>query len=322
MLFSSVLLNTDPIECKEPSLANPDVPITEGGEGDMDVSTVYNTHWDVQVDSRLTMEYTVNGLIFHPLTKQLVVRAGDSEGPVQVRDSRDGHLVQRLGKGVGNITDPQTNRQIALDTTRDLYLLPCADGSLVRMEMDGRVRDVAILGFDLRGVTYVDPDDVYVVSDVSGYASRVLVVCPHTLTVTKRLGDRKTFISARNVCVGDIGGATTIVVSDWGRCALLLYTTDGELIRTYGPATPLGDMTKPQGVSVDRSGRIVICDKNNYRVLRVWSDKDGDHWECLLGRGQLDGQPFGVAIDDVNRRMAVEVFYKYNDKSNIIMYSF
>ena len=89
---------------------------------------------------------------------------------------------------------------------------------------------------------------------------------------------------------------------------LSLYSVSGELIRTYGPDThTLARLSRPWGVSVDRSGRSVVCDYNNYRVLLVWSDKDGDHWECPLDKEQLGGFPLCVAIDNDNRLMAVSV---------------
>ena len=80
-------------------------------------------------------------------------------------------------------------------------------------------------------------------------------------------------------------------------------------MRTYGPDThTLGRLSYPCGVSVDRSGRVVVCDYYNNRVLCVWSDKDRDHWECLLDKEQLGGYPQCVDIDNDNRLMAVSVY--------------
>ena len=123
----------------------------------------------------------------------------------------------------------------------------------------------------------------------------------------RSLGDEGTFSFPYNICVGDINGSTTIVVSDYGNNTLYLYSVSGELIGTYGPEThTLGRLNGIRGVSVD-TGRIVVCEKDNYRVLCVWSDKEGDHWECLLNKEQLCGYPRYVDINNDNRMMAVSV---------------
>ena len=196
---------------------------------------------------------------------------------------------------------------IAIDSHRELYLLPCNDGSLVRMEMDGRVRDTTKLGSKLCGAAYIPDHDLYVLSDYVDN-SRVFLVSSDRLTVVRSLGDKGTFSGPFNVCVGDINGSTTIVVSDWGKNTLNLCSVSGELIGTYGPEThTLGSLNGPWGVSVDKSGRIVVCDFGKARVLRVWNDKDGDHWECLLDKGQLGGWSRCMDIDNDNRLMAVSV---------------
>ena len=123
---------------------------------------------------------------------------------------------------------------------------------------------------------------LYVLSAYERGNSRVFLVSPDTLTEVRSL--KGPFSSPRNVCVGDINGVITIVVSDYGSNKLFLYTVDGELIKTYGPSTTSGlrDLCRPQGVTVTKGGHIVVCNHGNQCVYRVWSDNDGDHWECLL----------------------------------------
>ena len=165
------------------------------------------------------------------------------------------------------------------------------------------------LGSSLCGVAYLQDQDMYVLSDI-GKPTRVFVVSADKPTqVVRTLGNNNTLRKPLNICVGDINGCTTIVVSDRDNHTLYLYSVSGELMRTYGPEThKLGRLNGPHGVSVDRSGCIVLCDSDNYRVLRVWSDKDGDHWECLLDEEQLGGSyPWSVDIDNDNRLMAVIV---------------
>ena len=86
------------------------------------------------------------------------------------------------------------HRQISLDTTRDLYLLPCADGSLVRMEMDGRVRDTTKLGSSLCGVAYLQEQDMYILSDIGSHTRIFMVSAEQPTTVVRTLPDRNTFV--------------------------------------------------------------------------------------------------------------------------------
>ena len=226
--------------------------------------------------------------------------------PVQIYNTK-GEQVKTVGQNSPPVAATRFSRQLAIDTKRDLYLLPCDNGSLVRMDKDGRVRDTTKLGSGLCGVAYIPDHDLYVLSDCEWY--NVFLVSPDTLTVVRSLSDKGTFSDPYNVCVGDFNGSTAIVVSDYGHHTLYLYSVSGELIRTYGPEThTLGRLWYPCGVSVDRGGRIVVCDEDNNRVLRVWSDKDGDHWECLLDKEQLGGCTRCVDIDNDNRLMAVSVY--------------
>ena len=173
--------------------------------------------------------------------------------------------------------------------------------------MDGRVRDTTKLGSSLCGVAYLQDQDMYVLSDV-GKPAGVFVVAADKPSQVVRTFQDKTFDKPQNICVQDINGSTTILVSDWRSNTLYLYSVSGKLMRTYGPYTnKLGNLSGPFGVSVGRAGRIVVCDQGNSRVLRVWSDKDGDHWECLLDKEQLGGEPWCVDIDNDNRLMAVRV---------------
>ena len=86
-------------------------------------------------------------------------------------------------------------------------------------------------------LTYHTTTCMYCLTVAAG-TSRVFLVSPDTLTEVRSL--KGSFSSPRNVCVGDINGVTTIVVSDYGSDKLFLYTVDGELIKTYGPSTTSG----------------------------------------------------------------------------------
>ena len=229
----------------------------------------------------------------------------------------DGNLVKQMGEDIEGLTG--FYKQVAIDTRRNLYLISDNTGCLVRMESDGTFQDLTFLDCELWGVAYLTKEDLYVLSGIlpGKRGSKMFLVSPETLTVVKSLVDKGTFCGPYNVCVGDISGSTTIVVSDCDKDTLYLYSVSGELLKSYGPEThTLGRLTGPWDLSVDRRGRIVVCDGGNDRVLRVWSDKDGDHWECLLDKGQLGGSSRCVDIDNDNRLMAVSV------KQTVKLYTF
>ena len=250
----------------------------------------------------------ISGVCFDKNTKDLIVRVmKNPTGPVKIYNT-EGRQVKTTGQNSVTVAATSDCRQIAMDTKRKLYLHACDNGSLVRMEMDGRVRDTTTLSSSLHGVAYIPNHDLYVLSDLVRFNSRVFLLKPDTLTVVRCLGDKGTFRSPYNVCVGDINGSTTIVVSDYYRANLYLYDVNGEMIRKYGPEMHQpGGLSGPRGVSMDKNGCIVVCDHGNSCVLGVWSDKDGDHWECLLDKGQLGGAPLCTDIDNDNRLMAVSV---------------
>ena len=264
--------------------------------------------WNLKHDRDINIETGILGLSFVGNTnKELLVRVQDLVLSIIVYNT-DGKLIKQMGEDIEGLTG--FYKQVAIDTRRNLYLISDNTGCLVRMESDGTFHDLTFLDCELWGVAYLTKEDLYVLSGIlpGKRGSKMFLVFPETLTVVKSLVDKGTFCSPYNVCVGDINGSTTIVVSDCDKDTLYLYSVSGELLKSYGPDIhPLGKLTGPWDLSVDWIGRIVVCDRGNYRVLRVWSDKDGDHWECLLDKEQLGGYPRCVDIDNDNRLMAVSV---------------
>ena len=259
-----------------------------------------NAEWNLKHDRDINIESFVLGLSF--IEDELLVRVDDSRSPIRIYD-QVGRLKNQFAKGASELVGQP--RQVSMDTHRNLYLIPSRYGFLVRMKSDGTLQDKTRLGVELYGVAYIADQDLYVLSDCVDRL--VLLVSPVNLTVVKTLGGKEMFSKPQNICVGDINGSTTIVVSDWHNETLYLYSITGDLIKTHYPWTDIGRLRCPWGVSIDRSGCIVVCDRDNYRVLRVWSDKDGDHWECLLDKEQLGGRPRCVDINNDNRLMAVSV---------------
>ena len=258
--------------------------------------------WDMQHVSSINIGHTVVGFSFIGNTnEELLVRSDDKANPIRVYN-KEGDLIKQMGADIKELTGHY--RQVCMDNHRELYLIMDNQGCLIRMESDGTVRDTTHLGGVFSGVAYIAEQDMYVLSAYSEDDKCVFLMSPDTLTEVISLGDEGTFSTPYNVCVGDINGSTTIVVSDCGTNTLYLYSVSGELIKTYGPEThTLGRLNGIWGVSVDKTGHIVVCDIN--RVLRVWSDKDGDHWEYLLDKEQLGGRPRCVDINNDNRLMAV-----------------
>ena len=259
------------------------------------------TQWNLRQLADITGACEPLGLSFADSAKpQLLVRVNDGINPIRVYNT-NGSLNMLMGIDTQGMIGAY--RQVAVDTSRSLYLLPGNNGLLIRMGTDGVVRDTTKLGADLCGVAYIPEIDLYALSDIT--INNVFLVSPANLTVIWSI-EKGSFHFPNNVCVGDINGSTTIVVSDCGTNTLYLYSVSGELIKTYGPEThTLGRLSGIWEVSVDKTGGIVVCDKDNFRVLRVWSDKDGDHWECLLDKEQLPENPYCLDINIDNSLMAV-----------------
>ena len=264
----------------------------------------------------------ITGVTFRNKPTQLVVRNVMNRTVMNrttiKRYSLDGNLIKETQLNTHrakNILFHQitpTISTIAIDSRRDLYLLPCDNGILVRAGLDRKVTDTTKLrrkrGRALDGVAYIPDYDLYVLSEYDDEKGRVFLVSPDTLTKVRSL--KGPFSSPRNVCVGYINGVTTIVVSDYASDKLFLYTVDGKLIKTYGPNTTSGlrDLLGPRGVTVTKDGHIVVCNHGIQCVYRVWSDYDGDHWECVLDTRDVGWRPWDVAIDNNTRVMAVTYY--------------
>ena len=80
-----------------------------------------------------------HGLAIDSKTQRLVVRRRITRAPITVYDFQ-GQQLQILGTGAANITGADF-QGIAMDTKRDVSILPMSDGSLVTMGMTGTVNN-------------------------------------------------------------------------------------------------------------------------------------------------------------------------------------
>ena len=114
-----------------------------------------------------------------------------------------------------------------------------------------------------------------------------------TLTLTKPIAGWQpvgiAFDAAGNLYVGDMGGAfAKVEVIDRG----------ANVVRTFGEANKLAF---PNGLAVDKAGRVYVADSNNGRLLVF--DQQGS-LVAQVGRGAGEGNlglPRGVAVDDQDR---------------------
>ena len=77
-----------------------------------------------------------------------------------------------------------------------------------------------------------------------------------------------------------------------------VYTASGDYIRRFGSKGSWDrQLSRPYGVCVDGSGRVVVCDGGNKRVVRYWWQRDVEQWDVILTPQQLGGRfPLSVQI--------------------------
>ena len=84
--------------------------------------------------------------------------------------------------------------------------------------------------------------------------------------------------------------SVNIYLGDWANHCISVYTASGDYIRRFG-SQGSGDrqLSHPCGVCVDGSGRVVVCDRGNKRVVRYWWERDVEQWDVILTPQQLGG---------------------------------
>ena len=261
---------------------------------------------NLKTETNFNAGKNIYGLAVDSVRERLVVRRSDTTAPITVYDFQ-GQQLQVLGKDVDGIAGG--GQGIAIDTKRDLYILPMADGSLVTMDMNGIVIDeIKLLKTTLNGAAYCETE-FYVTSSI--FPHKIYLIDPNTKQKVASFSPNTTFNYTRYVhsCQFTSGGVTkpVIVVSDKNDHCIKVFNISGHLLHTYGKAgRGDGELKSPYGVCIDPGGRIIVCDSDNNRVASFWSEGDKDKWEILLGKDKLPGgyHP-NVACDPVTRRLFV-----------------
>ena len=278
---------------------------TEGAAGNSrtEVSTT-DVNPGVKLEHEITVGNTVFDVTFNPATSQVVVKTDDESAPIKVYDLKGNKLTQ-FG---GDIDGLSGDGCMSLDSHRDLYLAAC-DGHLTTVTMDGQRKDrIDMEGCELRGVTYIREDDLYVVSVL---IDKVMLIDPRTKEVVRSFGSKGTgpgkFDYPGYISTYTDQGKPVIVVSDCNNHRVQLLDLYGTHLHTYGSyGDGDGQLYHPRGVVVDPTGRVIVCDGNNNRVVSFWREDGQDKWQCLIPQGQLQGSPWYMDIDPTHNIVAVE----------------
>ena len=206
-----------------------------------------------------------------------------------------GECVREVGKGM-------VGSRVCVDTRRDCLVVSVYDRLLCIDREGGKVREIRVPGArDLYGVVYCEERDVYVVGDVGVHC--LWYIDAGSGAVVRQVGSEGSeegqfksplYLYHHHVSEGECH----IYVSDRDNHCISLYTASGDYIRRFG-SQGSGDrqLFYPYGVCVDGSGRVVVCDRGNKRVVRYWWERDVEQWDVILTPQQLGGgSPWCVLI--------------------------
>ena len=258
--------------------------------------------------TRLTHKHSIQedayDVTFNPARSQLVVKTTDKSAPIKVYDLKGNKLTQ-FGGGIDGLSGRGC---MSLDSHRDLYLVAC-DRRLTTVTMDGQRKDrIDMKGCKLTGVTYIKENDLYVVSDISN--DKLKLIDPRTKSVVRSFGSKGTgpgqFNYPYNITSYTDQGKPVIVVRDANNHRVQLLDLYGTHLHTYGSkGSGDGQLDWPCGVVVDPTGRIIVCDQYNKRVVSFWREDGQDKWQCLIPRQQLPWKPYCIDIDTTHKTLAV-----------------
>ena len=266
------------------------------------------------------VDLNIHGLVIDKQTQRIVVRTGPGNYHPLVTFDYLGNRVCGMGKGASFVDN--TIRSIALDTKRGLYLLPTTD-KLYRVDRSGQETDNILIqgNVELRGVTYLSVEDLYVVTDRDN--DKVIILNPNTKQEVRSFhgDDSDTFNHPLSVTsyVDKIHNKSVIVVCDTDNNRVVEMDLHGQFIRQYGKT---GNMNKrfkqPRSACVDvKQDRVLVSDCCHDRIMSCLHASNGQVQKtCLLTKEQLGGdQPFNIDCDSDSGLLVVSTFI-YNPATN------
>ena len=159
--------------------------------------------------------------------------------------------------------------QLALDSAGRVYVFQRAEPPVLVFEPSGKFRAAWGRGCvaDAHGI-FISPEDRVFLVDRDAHQVLIFTVDG---TLVGALGERHVprlqapFNHPTDVAVAPDGD---IYVSDgYGNSAVHCFAPTGELRRTWGcPGTGPGEFSTPHAIWVDRSGRVLVADRENNRV--------------------------------------------------------
>ena len=274
--------------------------------------TLYGRVNQPQRVDTITTESNIYGLTVDTDNQRIITRRQDAKAPICVYN----YMGERLHVLGGNIKGIASTyyQNIALDTKRQLYLVPLANGCLITMDTVGIVMDTIKLSSKaLYGVTY-SKNDFYVVSSVGlAVNNKVYKIDPETKLRTHTFSVN--FNYPYNVCGGAFStGSRTIsaiAISDHFNHCIKVLDSSGNLLKTYGLEGKKGSgetqFENPFSMCTDPGGRLLIVDQKNRRLVSVRLDEGEADRKTILDKETLrsDAEVQQICCDPITRRLFV-----------------
>ena len=176
------------------------------------------------------------------------------------------------------------------------------------MDMKGKVIDsIQVSEKELHGVSYHNMDYYIVSSAGSNWegTNTVMIVNPTTKEILLTFLPDTTFNNPWTVC----GISLDLCVNDHRNNCIKQLDLSGKSLRVYGERerADQGGLTRPWGMCTDPAGRLLVCDRDNSRIVSYWLEQDDVNYEVLLDMKKLDGKvsPHFVLCDSANRMLFV-----------------
>ena len=264
--------------------------------------------WNLETMKTVVVTDKICGIILDRKEQRIVVRTMDKNGPIKVY-SMDLELIHELGSGIKDLTKDlwDDKHGIGIDPVRNLYLLPCYSGALVRLDKNGDLKDKTKLSGNIGDVTYLSNEDIYAVSDISTFRlyDNILLIDAEKLAIDKKLYNPNCYVDCNKICSGQNNGKSVILGCDVESIMMWENLSPDHTSCYADPPDTIGKPSRPLGICLDKDGKCVVCDNGHKRLLRIWKEAGKTHWECLLDYKQPDRYPVCIDIDNHNRLAVV-----------------